>query len=460
MSSPAASSTQGTPVAPPVDRDSASPRRHLRIGIIQRGRIVEERVLRAPRTVTFGPAANDTFITPPDDGGSGSWRLFEERRGRIVLRLGPRMTARVAVGAQVLSLDAPATDEGTRIVPLDARARGKITRGDTTVLFQLVRPPARQPRPQLPISVRRHVIGDLDGWFTALVALSFLVHLAMVLYLRHVDWPRRPAIDELPDRFIRMSQQPRPPAAPAAKPVAVATPSPKPAPARQHPTAAPAPAPPKPAPSEAERRAALQKQVEKVGVIAVITSLTKGGVATPDLLAPGIPPQAVDDAFNGVSSVTVAQADALRILPRAGDGTGRMAKPSDLRIGAHIVDAGDTGTTKERGVGTVVTQLPPQIEDGKVDAAAIAREIHARRRAIAACYERALKTQPTLAGKLVLRFSLAAAGTVTAADIDDDSLHSPEVAGCIRATVLRWRFPALADGPAELSFPFVFQPGG
>jgi hypothetical protein len=71
-----------------------------------------------------------------------------------------------------------------------------------------------------------------------------------------------------------------------------------------------------------------------------------------------------------------------------------------------------------------------------------------------------LKLQPTLAGKLVVRFSLAAAGTVTAVDIDDDTLGSPEVAGCIRATVLRWRFPALAEGPAELSFPFVFQTGG
>src|SRR5262249_60863076 len=126
---------------------------------------------------------------------------------------------------------------------------------------------------------------------------------------------------------------------------------------------------------------------------------------------------------------------------------------------AAVAEAADTATPKDGRISAVGTQLPPQVEDGKVDAAAIAREIHSRRRAIAACYERALKTQPTLAGKLVLRFSLAAAGTVTAADIDDDSLHSSEVAGCIRATVLRWRFPALADGPAELSFPFVFQPG-
>ncbi len=456
MSSPTATSTQGAPVAPSSHNESAGPRRHLRIGIIQRGRIVEERVLRAPRAVTFGPAANDTFITPPDDGATGSWRLFEERRGRLVLRLGPGMTARVATGAEVLSLDAPAPEEGPRLVPLNDRARGKITRGDTTLLFQLVRPPAPQPRPQLPISVRRRVVGDLDGAFTGLVALSFLVHLAMVIYLRHVDWPRRPVLDELPDRFVQMVQRPRP-AAPAPKPIAAATP----APSRPHPAKPSAPAKPtapsKPAPSEAERHAALQKQVEKMGVIAVITSLTEGGTATPDLLGGGNVDREVEDAFNGVSRVGIAQADSLRL--RVGDGTGHVATPLGLRGGGNIADSGDTGTITERRARPVVNEGAPQIEDGKVDAAAIAREIRTRRKAIAACYERALKGQPTLAGKLVVRFSLSPAGTVTAADIDDDSLGSPEVSACIRSTVLRWRFPALTEGSAELSFPFVFQPG-
>jgi hypothetical protein len=105
-----------------------------------------------------------------------------------------------------------------------------------------------------------------------------------------------------------------------------------------------------------------------------------------------------------------------------------------------------------------VREGAPQVEDGKVDAAAIAREIRGRRKAIAACYERALKQQPTLAGKLVVRFSLAPAGTVSAVDIDEDTLGAPDVAACIRGVVLHWRFPALTDGAAELTFPFVFQP--
>ena len=71
-----------------------------------------------------------------------------------------------------------------------------------------------------------------------------------------------------------------------------------------------------------------------------------------------------------------------------------------------------------------------------------------------------MKQKPTLAGKLVIRFSIAAAGTVAAVDIDDDTLGAPEVGACVRGLVLRWRFAPPAEAPVELSFPFVFQAGG
>jgi outer membrane biosynthesis protein TonB len=459
MSSLTATSSSTTSVAP--SPDPAGARRHLRVGIIQSGRIVEERVLRAPKVVTIGPAAGDTFITPPDDGAAGSWRLFQERRGRLVLRLGPGMSARVAAGGDVATLDAPSPSEGERIVPLRDGARGKVSLGATTLLFQLVRPPAPQPRPQLPIAVRRRIVSDLDGPFTLLVALSFLLHLVMVVYLGQVDWPRRPSLDEVPDRFVQMVRRPKPPVAPTPRPTAAS----KPAPASTPKPTAPKPRPeaadvPRPAPTAAERHADLEKKVQKMGLLAVIGARADGESVTADLLAGGNVDQATEDAFKGVNGVAVAQNDSLRLLPRAGDGNGRIATPTGLRVDTRIAEATTAGPTRERSVPSVVREGAPQVEDGKVDAAAIAREIRTRRKAIAACYERALKQQPALAGKLVVRFSLAAAGTVTAVDIDDDSLGAPDVSSCIRAVVLRWRFPALTEGSAELSFPFVFQPGG
>ena len=429
--------------------------RHLRVGIIQGQRIVEERIFRAAETITIGPAANDTFILPPDVLAR-PWRLFEGRRGRLVLRLAPEMRARLAAGSELTAFDA-APGEPVRVIVLPEAARGKVTVGDTTVLFQRVRPPAPQPRPQLPASVRRHVFAELDLQFVALAALTFLLHLTMVVYLRQVDWPRKPAIDELPDRFLNnYPRRPRPPAPKPARPEPTPVAArPKPAP---RPAGPPAGRPTKPVESEAERHAHLDDAVRKMGLLAIIGAKDADASSyAKDLLSKGTPEQSAEEALKNAGGVTAASADALN-LPRVGGGP-RIATPDRLRGAGPINEAPRVGPAVERRVKTVVREGPPSVEDGKIDPSAIAREIRGRRKAIEACYDRALKMQPTLAGKLVVRFSLAAAGTVTAVEIDDDSLGAPEVGACIRAVVLRWRFPALDEGAAELSFPFVFQPG-
>jgi TonB family protein len=98
------------------------------------------------------------------------------------------------------------------------------------------------------------------------------------------------------------------------------------------------------------------------------------------------------------------------------------------------------------------------VDNGTVNAPELARVIRQGMAAIRACYERALKRDPRLAGKLVLRFTITPAGTVSAVDLDEDTLRDPELARCLRETFLRWRFPAPTGGPAEISYPFVFQP--
>ena len=90
------------------------------------------------------------------------------------------------------------------MLPLDERARGKITLADMTILFQFVTPPPPQPRPQLPASVRGSALSGVDWFFTTIAAMSFLLHLIFVIYLRNVDWPRKPDIEAVPDRFVQM----------------------------------------------------------------------------------------------------------------------------------------------------------------------------------------------------------------------------------------------------------------
>ena len=194
----------------------------LRVGIVHGRRIVEERLLARAGDVTIGTSPKSTFIVPWDDAPE-RWRLFEERGGRHTLRLAGGMAARIADGAAVTSIDARAADAPPRPIPLSDRARGKVTVGDTTVLFQLLRPPAPQPRPQLPLSIRRRVSAEIDRFFTIVLAFTVLLHVAVVVYLRQVDWPRRPSIEEIPDRFVRqMVRTPRPTPPPAAAPTTIA----------------------------------------------------------------------------------------------------------------------------------------------------------------------------------------------------------------------------------------------
>jgi hypothetical protein len=427
-------------------------RRLLRVGIVYGRRIVEERLLTRAGGVTIGRSPRSTFVIPWDDVPD-RWRLFEQRGGRRFLRLAGDMTAQIADGAAVTSIDARRTGAPTPPIALSDRARGKVTVGDTTVLFQLLSPPRPQPRPRLPLSVRRRVTAEIDRWFAVALAFTALLHVAFVVYLRQVDWPRRPSLEDIPDRFIRqIVHAPRP-----TPPPAVATHTPE---IGSHPPA-PAPAFPRPRPAPGKPSKPIEDQIRNMGLIPLLTARgPDGSSAIKDVLSSGGIDRPLDEALRDVGGVRIAGSDGLNGLRGPGTGTGRVIAPGDLHGTSRIVDARPTGPATERDVSSRLKVDPPVVEGGHADIESITREIRARRKAIAACYERALKQKPTLAGKLVIRFSIAAAGTVAAVDIDDDTLGAPEVGACVRSLVLRWRFAPPAEAPVELSFPFVFQAGG
>jgi hypothetical protein len=431
-------------------------RRLLRVGIVHGRRIVEERLLSRAGDVTIGRSPRSTFIVPWDDVPD-RWRLFEERGGRRFLHLAGDMTARIADGAAVTSIDARPAGEPAAPIALSDRARGKVTVGDTTVLFQLLRPPPPQPRARLPLSVRRRVTAEIDRWFAVALAFTALLHVAFVVYLRQVDWPRRPSLEEIPDRFIRQIVRAARPTPPPAAPTVVAEHTPETAP---HPHA-PAPPAPRPRPAPGKPGKPIEDQIRNIGLIPLLTARgPDGSSAITDVLSSGGIDRSLDEALRNVGGVGIASTDSLHGLHGPGTGTGHVATPSDLRPTGRIVGAGPTGPVAERDVSSRLEVDRPVIEGGHADLESITREIRARRKAIAACYERALKQKPTLAGKLVIRFSITAAGTISAVDVDEDTLGAPEVGACIRGLVLRWRFAPPAEAPVELSFPFVFQAGG
>src|SRR5262245_22984211 len=188
----------------------------LRIGIIQGGLIVEERLVRKRESITIGQSAKNMFVVL-SDALPRNWLLFEAHGHQYIAHFSDGMDARIAVGNEIISLSqlkqtGKIQKRGASwVLPLDERARGKITLADMTILFQFVTPPPPQPRPQLPASVRGSALSGVDWFFTTIAAISFLFHLIFVIYLRNVDWPRKPDIEAIPDRFVQMKMQEKKP---------------------------------------------------------------------------------------------------------------------------------------------------------------------------------------------------------------------------------------------------------
>jgi hypothetical protein len=434
----------------------------LRLGVLQNGRLLEERLIPAGRPASIGPSARCTVILA-EDRLPRRWRLFEIRRGRPLLRLAPDMEARLAVGGQARAVPAVSRGRTPRLLTLAPSTRGRVSIGEVVILFQLLAPLPARPRPQLPASVRGSLRASLDRGFTALAIASLLCHLAAALYLRGVDWPRQPDQTAQLDRFVRdVRVRPRPVPEPIAAP-ASPTETPR-APAVRQPPASPGVTAGRPRPratplSTGERRRRLIEDVNRVGLVKIVGALGEKSTLA-DLLRGGGVDVAQEEAFRGLGGLTIAGADTLpgMVVRDVQGAAGRVAQAGDLRGAGNIASAADVGPRAERRVSPLVRVETPSVQDGNADPTAIAREIRQRMAAIRGCYERGLKRNPQLGGKLVLRIAISAAGTVTAVDVDDDTVDDPLLADCLRTLILRWRFVAPAGGPVEIAFPFLFQP--
>jgi len=442
----------------------------LRIGIIQGGRIVEERLVRKRENITIGQSAKNMFVVL-SDALPRNWLLFEASGTGYTAHFSDGMDARIAVGNEIISLSqlkqtGKIQKRGAAwVLPLDERARGKITLADMTILFQFVTPPPPQPRPQLPASVRGSALSGVDWFFTTVAAVSFLLHLIFVIYLRNVDWPRKPDIEAVPDRFVQMvvkkeEKKPEPKKEEVAK-----TEEPKKEekkkgdeekkPKKELSDEEKAKLAEAKAKADAERRARLAEQVKSTGLLKLLGAKGADG-SIADVLGKGDVDRDQEKAFQGVGGVGVANSDSLRGIKSGGSGSGRVADAGSLRGGAGIAGAETGKGAGERTVkGAIKTEAPAV--DGDLDPNMVAKEVRSRLGAIKACYERALKRNPNLSGKVVIHWTITQAGTVSGVDVEQDTLGDAEVASCIKSLIARWRFPAPSGGSVDVSFPFVFQ---
>src|SRR5882724_13467528 len=75
----------------------------LRMGIIQGGRIVEERLVRKRENITIGQSAKNMFVVP-SEALPRNWLLFQVSGDKYIAHFSEGMDARIAVGNEIISL--------------------------------------------------------------------------------------------------------------------------------------------------------------------------------------------------------------------------------------------------------------------------------------------------------------------------------------------------------------------
>ena len=96
---------------------------------------------------------------------------------------------------------------------------------------------------------------------------------------------------------------------------------------------------------------------------------------------------------------------------------------------------------------------------GDFDVSVVTRTVKRRLRAIQVCYEKELRRNPSLAGKVTVEFTIVERGTVSKAKVVDNTTGDAAVASCVVKTVKRFRFnPGPEGGSVTYAYPFVFAP--
>ncbi len=97
--------------------------------------------------------------------------------------------------------------------------------------------------------------------------------------------------------------------------------------------------------------------------------------------------------------------------------------------------------------------------DGDADKKAVQATIRNRMGALQSCYEKALRANTGLTGKITYTITISVMGSVTNVQVGDDSLQDEGVKGCTVAKIKGWRFPTTpgAEASSDVTFSVVFS---
>lgn len=117
--------------------------------------------------------------------------------------------------------------------------------------------------------------------------------------------------------------------------------------------------------------------------------------------------------------------------------------------GTRLASRGNRGPIVRAAAPTVVGLLAPD---------SIRRVVLRNLAQVTHCHEQGLIQNPTLSGRVVIRFVIGGQGMILGSSVSESNLVVPSVSECISNAVRRWQFPAPeGGGVVTVNYPFTLQ---
>ncbi len=438
----------------------------LRIGIIQGGKILEERLIRSGENVTVGESTRNTFVLPKSFLPK-QFKLFVAKGPAYALAFTDKMQGKISINNAVQPLNKLAGNVAKKrgdayYLSLTEKNRGKVQIGPVTILFQFVQAPPEPKR--VAVSFSPFSVGQVDWVYLGFFFFSCIVNGAAYIYVDSQPTPGKVSIEDIPDRFTQVffdeeTDVQVPEEEPEEDGLGEAEEKPE---DTGEPTDAGGEADegePEEQMSAEEIRDQRKAELMQQGLAALIgtTGDTASGDAVADLLADG-------GSLSGDLDAALASADGIKVARRGedttlregGSGTGKVGSITDMS-GAGGGTAGSGEKVQKQVEAKVGGNLEITFGDAG-DVSAVKKYVSRKKGQIKACYEEQLKGNPDLQGKVEVTWTVLPSGGVSGVHVASNSTGNKGLESCIIRRINRWKFPEGAD-EFEITYPFNFFSG-
>ena len=265
-----------------------------------------------------------------------------------------------------------------------------------------------------------------------------------------VPEPDPQAVEEIPQRFARLVlEKPAPPPP-------VVLPAPEPEPVRPEPVVAERAAVPEPPPAPTvDTREDPREKASVAGLLPfadqladlrdnrAIASVTRQRELT------GAVGEAARNERSLITSKVGSGSGGINTAALSRDtGGGALAGRATTQVTSPVAGSGDGGAARRSGSGQKASRSREEIE----------MVFDRNKGAIYALYNRALREDPTLQGKLVLRLTIAPSGEVTQCEVVSSELDEPDLERKLVARVKLFRFEEKDVEAVTTTKPIDFFP--